>query len=63
MTAGKPACFTYQDGLFMRAIELGCTPVITALGWKCECRGAQHGACTSYPMLNTTSLERFRSEL
>lgn len=58
----KPS-FTHQDDLFLLAAELGCTPVLEAIGWLCKCKGAQHGACTSYPIINSASLERFKAGL
>ena len=51
--------FTHQDGIFIRAIELGCTPVLSDQGWACQCPRAPHGMSTTYPVLSLSALARY----
>jgi hypothetical protein len=54
---------THQDELFIRAVELGCTPVWTGAFWECRCSRSVHGVSTTYAVITTPSLERAKAEL
>lgn len=54
--------FTHQDELFVRAVELGCTPVRTSAGWECRCFMATHAISTTYAVITVNSLARFSAE-
>jgi len=49
----------YQDEVFMRAFELGCTPVRVGFKWECRCPRSEHGTSRVDPEITKASLERF----
>lgn len=54
---------THQDSLFLRAVELGCTPEWTGNLWVCKCPMCAHGVSTTYTAITVASLERAAVEL
>ena len=54
---------THQDELFLRAVELGCTPVWMRCQWECRCPECIHGISTTYPAISAPSLARAEAEL
>lgn len=55
--------FNHQDDLFLRAVELGCTPLYTGASWECRCPGAVHAVSTTCAILTIPSLERAKANL
>lgn len=54
--------YTYQemrDNLFIRATELGCTPVWVNFRWECRCPGTVHGLSAINPQVSFSVLEKF----
>jgi hypothetical protein len=58
-----PRQMTRQDELFMRAVELACTPVWSGIQWECRCRQAIHGGASHTPAITQASLVRAAVEL
>lgn len=62
-TAARADTFQDQrDEVFIRAVELGCTPVWVGFRWECRCPSAAHGLTTVSPSITTSSLARFEKE-
>jgi hypothetical protein len=58
---GEPV-FTHQDTVFIRAVDLGCTPVYHEYSWRCHCSGATHGISTFNTEISLGSLNRVARE-
>lgn len=59
--AQRPFTFeSAQDELFIRAVELGCTPVWANYRWECRCPRNAHGYSLSQPVIRGETLQNFR---
>lgn len=48
-----------RDNLFVRAVELGCTPVWTGFRWECRCPNTEHGFTQAAPQLSDSKMQKF----
>lgn len=58
----RQADYVYQemrDNLFIRSVELGCTPIWTGLRWECRCPNTEHGFSQANPQISDAAMSRF----